>query len=146
MLSLVGGGTLIWAVICNLPITFYITKKKKICNFIFFSYLETIETNAKLQLRSSSLGYLKLISMETFHIFLRWKIFQSDTTITDGCLTNIPLPTKSTQIFLLDNTFGRVLKLLHKWGHLNGKCDTNTEIKIQFWKQCSVTLFKYFSF
>lgn len=40
--------------------------------------LETIETKLKVQPRSSSFGYLWLISMETFHFLLKGKIFKSD--------------------------------------------------------------------
>ena len=40
--------------------------------------LETIETKPKVQPRTSSLGYLWLISMETFHFLLKGKSLRSD--------------------------------------------------------------------
>lgn len=57
-------------------------KKRKKENLSDFTFpppcLETIETKLKVQPRSSSFGYLWLISMETFHFLLKGKIFKSD--------------------------------------------------------------------
>lgn len=66
-------------------VTFYMEKNKErkewSCWGSLFSpppCLETIETKLKVQPRSSSFGYLWLISMETFHFLLKGKIFKSD--------------------------------------------------------------------